>query len=54
MVFFPSMKFTKSYDSYGKIHVFGKKLNSLGINFYISFRYLAKLFFKLIIVIPGK
>ena len=52
--FFSCMKFINSYDSAGKIQVLGKKLNYRGSSFCISFKYLARLFFNEIIVIPGK
>jgi hypothetical protein len=52
--FFSWRKFIKSYDSAGKLQVFGKKLKSPGICFYISLRYLARLFFREITVIAGK
>lgn len=52
--FLSCKKFIMSYDSAGYIQVFGKNWNSVGIYFYISFKYLAKLFFIEIIVMPGK
>tara|TARA_B110000285_G_C15019633_1_gene560878 strand:- start:494 stop:733 length:240 start_codon:yes stop_codon:yes gene_type:complete len=52
--FFSYIKFIKSYDSDGKIHVFGKNVNSEAISFCISFRYFARLFFNEMTVIPGK
>jgi hypothetical protein len=53
-VFFSCIKFIKSYDSAGKLHVLGKKLNSQGIYFCINLRYLARLFFSESTVIAGK
>lgn len=50
--------FSKAFNtferSYGRQYVYGKKLYSFGNLFYILCKFLARLFFLAMLIIPGK